>query len=204
NGTKNLIMIDGSSTDTATRLFSNGAHSVLDQLVSSGSLRKVYEQFTPGWDNAAAQAEMRDALTANANKVAVAYVMNDGMANTVIAELKSVGLAGKVLVTGQDATVSGIRNILLGYQSMTVYKSIKKLADSVGKLVAAISNGTDTSTLAKQKVKNPNGTASIQSVLNAGVEVDITNIKTTVIADGVVQILDICQGVPSGAGGVCP
>jgi D-xylose transport system substrate-binding protein len=70
-------------------------------------------------------------------------------------------------------------------------------------LVAAISNGTDTSSIASAPVKNPNGAANIPSVLNAVVEVDITNIKTTVIADGFVKTADVCQGVPAGAGGVC-
>jgi len=163
----------------------------------------VYEQYTPGWDNPTAQTEAQAALTANHNKIAIAYVMNDGMANTVIAALTKVGLNGKVLVTGQDAEVAGIRNILKGDQSMTVYKPIKKLADSVGTLVAAISNGTDTSSIASAQVKNPNGAASIPSVLNAVVEVDISNIKTTVIADGFVKTADVCQGVPAGAGGVC-
>ncbi len=204
NGNNNLIMIDGSDTDNNAHLFAGGAHSVLDPLVTSGALNKVYEQYTPGWDNPTAQTEMQAALTANHNKVAVAYVMNDGMANTVIAALQSAGLAGKVLVTGQDAEVSGIRNILLGTQSMTVYKPIAKLADSVGQLIAAISNGTDTSSLANQKVKNPNGAASVSSILNPVTEVDISNIKTTVIADNFVKVSDVCQGVPSGAGGVCP
>jgi D-xylose transport system substrate-binding protein len=204
NGNNNLIMIDGSDTDNNAHLFGAGAHSVLDPLITANSLKKVYEQFTPGWDNATAQTEMQGALTANHNQVAVAYVMNDGMANTVIAALKAVNLAGKVLVTGQDAEVAGIRNILLGYQSMTVYKPIKTLAASVGTLVAAISNGTATSSIASASVKNPNGTASIPSVLNAVVEVDISNIKTTVLADNFVAVADICQGVPSGAGGVCP
>jgi len=204
NGNNNLIMINGSDTDNNAHLFGNGAHSILDPLITAGSLKKVYEQFTPGWDNATAQSEMQAALTANHNQVAVAYVMNDGMANTVIAALKSVGLAGKVLVTGQDAEVAGIRNILLGYQSMTVYKPITKLADSVGRLVAAISNGQDTSSIASAQVKNPNGSAQIKSVLNPVTEVDISNIKTTVIADGFVKTADVCQGVPSGAGGVCP
>src|SRR5579859_4495218 len=176
NGTKNLIMIKGSDTDNNAHLFGNGAHSILDGLISSGALKNVYEQYTPGWDNSTAQTEAQAALTANHNKVAVMYVMNDGMANTVIAALKAVHLNGKVLVTGQDAEAAGIRNILLGDQSMTVYKPIKKLADSVGQLVAAISNGTDTSALANQKVKNPSGNAQIPSVLNAVVEVDITNI----------------------------
>ena len=129
--------------------------------------------------------------------------MNDGMATTVIAALKKVGLAGKVLVTGQDAQASGINNILLGKQSMTVYKPIKKLADSVGQLVAAISNGTSTSSIATAQTKNPNGTASIPSVFNAVEEVDISNISTTVIADGFVSKADVCKGVPAGTAGVC-
>ena len=205
NGNNNLIMIDGSDTDNNAHLFGAGAHSVLDPLISAGSLKLVYEKFTPGWDNPTAQTEMQGALTANGNKVAVAYVMNDGMANTVIAALKSVGLAGKVLVTGQDAEAAGIRNILLGDQSMTVYKPIKTLAASVGQLVAAISNGTSTSGIANQQVKLPSpSTVSVPSVLNPVTEVDISNIKTTVLADNFVSIADICQGVPSGAGGVCP
>jgi D-xylose transport system substrate-binding protein len=201
-GNNNVMMIDGSDTDNA-HLFGAGAHSILDPLFTAGTLKKVYEQFTPGWDNATAQTEAQGALTANHNKISIAYVMNDGMANTVIAALQKVGLAGKVLVTGQDAEVAGIRNILLGYQSMTVYKPIAKLADSVGQLVAAISNGTDTSSLANQQVKNPSGSASIPSILNPVTEVDISNIKTTVIADGFVKASDVCVGVPAGTGGVC-
>jgi D-xylose transport system substrate-binding protein len=202
-GNNNVMMIDGSDTDNNAHLFGAGAHSILDPLFTAGTLKKVYEQYTPGWTNATAQTEAQGALTANHNKIAIAYVMNDGMANTVIAALQKVGLAGKVLVTGQDAEVAGIRNILLGYQSMTVYKPIAKLADSVGQLVAAISNGTDTSALASAQVKNPSGSASIPSILNAVVEVDITNIKTTVIADGFVKAADVCVGVPAGTGGVC-
>ena len=91
--------------------------------------------------------------------------MNDGMANTAIAALKAQDLNGKVLVTGQDAEVSGIRNILLGDQSMTIYKPIKKLADSVGKLVAAISKGDDTSSIASAKITNANG-KDISPILN--------------------------------------
>src|SRR6266567_4681010 len=111
NGTKNTVMINGAQTDNNALLFSAGAHSALDTLFNSGALKKVYEKFTPGWDNPTAQTEMQAALTANGNKVAVAYVANDGMANNVIAALKAVKLNGKVLVTGQDATAAGIHNI---------------------------------------------------------------------------------------------
>ncbi len=105
-------------------------------------------------------------------------------------------------VTGQDAEVSGVRNILLGRQAMTVYKPIKTLANATGQLVAAISNGTDTSSIASAKIKNANN-KDIPSVLNAVQEVDISNVNSTVIADGFVSKSDVCKDVPPGAGGVC-
>ena len=183
-------MINGAQTDNNALLFAAGAHSALDPLFSAGALKKVYEQFTPGWDNATAQTEMQAALTANGNKVAVAYVANDGMANNVIAALKAVKLNGKVLVTGQDATAAGIHNILTGDQSMTVYKKIDLEANGTAQLVAAISKGTDTSSLTAgvtTAIPAGNGAASgvkIPSVLEVPVAVDKSNIATTVIADG--------------------
>jgi D-xylose transport system substrate-binding protein len=201
-GHNNLVMINGADTDNNAKLFGSGAHQILDPLISSKELTKVFEQSTPGWDNGKAQTEMEAALTQTHNDVSVAYVMNDGMANTVIAALKAQGLNKKVLVTGQDAEVSGIRNILLGDQSMTIYKPIKKLAEGVGQLVAAISKGEDTSVIANQAIKNANG-KDIKSVLEPVTEVDISNIKDTVIADGFVKKDDVCKDVPAGAGGVC-
>jgi D-xylose transport system substrate-binding protein len=205
NGTKNTVMINGAQTDNNALLFAAGAHTALDPLFSSGALKKVYEKFTPAWDNPTAQTEMQAALTANGNKVAVAYVANDGMAVTVIAALKAVRLNGKVLVTGQDATVAGIQNILKGDQAMTVYKAITKEAQATANLVAALSNGTDTSTLVNGSTTIPvTGGASIPSVLEVPVAVDKTNIQSTVIADNYVTVADICAGLPSGTGGICP
>jgi D-xylose transport system substrate-binding protein len=175
-------------------------------LFSSGALKNVYEKFTPAWDNATAQTEMQAALTANGNKVAVAYVANDGMAGTVIAALKAVRLNGKVLVTGQDATVAGIQNILKGDQAMTVYKAIQKEAMATAQLVAALSNGTDTASLTSGQTTTVPvaGGAAIPSILETPVAVDKTNIQSTVIADNFVTVADICAGLAPGTGGICP
>jgi D-xylose transport system substrate-binding protein len=206
NGTNNTVMISGSQTDNNALLFSSGAHQALDPLFTSGALKKVYEKFTPGWDNATAQTEMQAALTANGNKVAIAYVANDGMANNVIAALKAVQLNGKVLVTGQDATVAGLQNILKGDQAMTVYKAIPKEAMATAQLVAALSKGTDTTSLINgTTVTVPiTGGANIPSILETPVAVDISNIQSTVIADNYVTVAQICAGLPSGTGGICP
>lgn len=142
---------------------------------------------------------MEQALTANSNKIAIAYVANDGMAGTVIQALTAQHLNGKVLVTGQDATVAGIQQILLGNQSMTVYKPIIKEADGAAALVAALSNGTSTSTIASATVAY-NGT-NIPSVLQPVTSVDITNVASTVIADGFVTHTDLCNGIPAGTYG---
>jgi len=200
---KNAVMINGSMTDNNALLFAQGAHSKLDPLFTSGALKKVYEQFTPDWNNATAQTEMEAALTANHNNIQIAYVANDGMANSVIAALKVQKLNGKVLVTGQDATVAGIHNILAGDQAMTVYKAIAKEASATADVVKAMIAGSGLASLTNGvTVKNANGVA-IPSVLEAPVAVDKTNIATTVIADGFVAKADVCTGIPAGTDGVC-
>jgi len=203
NGKVNVVMIDGAQTDNNALLFSKGAHSALDPLYSSGKLTKVYETFTPNWDNATAQTEMEAALTKQQNNVQIAYVANDGMANNVIAALKAAKLNGKVLVTGQDATVAGIHNILAGDQSMTVYKAITKEANAAIDLVKAISAGTSTSSLTNGATTATSDGGNIPSVLETPVAVDKTNIATTVLADNFVTKAQICAGLPAGTDGIC-
>lgn len=199
----NVAMINGSQTDNNAILFKQGAMNKLKPLFDSGKLKLVYDTFTPDWNNATAQSEMEGALTQNNNNIQIAYVANDGMANTAIAALKAQQLNGKVLVTGQDATVAGIQNILTGDQGMTVYKAIALEAKAAADLVAALSNGTSTDSLVNGKTKTSGG-ADIPSVLAVPVAVTKANVKDTVIKDGFVKIEDVCKGLPAGAGGVCP
>ncbi len=75
------------------------------------------------------------------NKIDGVLVANDGMAGGVVAALRAQHLDGKVLVTGQDATVAGIQNILTGEQSMTIYKPIRKLAEAAAQMTDAYLKG---------------------------------------------------------------
>jgi len=202
SGVGKTVMIDGAMTDNNALLFAQGAHDILDPLYSSGVLKNVYEKFTPNWDNPTAQTEMEAALTANSNNIQIAYVANDGMATTVIAALKAQHLNGKVLVTGQDATLTGLQNILLGNQSMTVLKAYKLEAGATASLVAAISNGTSTSSLVNGQTANANK-VNIPSILETPVSIDMTNVMD-VINTGEVTLAQVCQGLPSKAGGICP
>jgi len=202
SGVGKTVMIDGAMTDNNALLFAQGAHDILDPLYSSGVLKNVYEKFTPNWDNPTAQTEMEAALTANSNNIQIAYVANDGMATTVIAALKAQHLNGKVLVTGQDATLTGIQNILLGNQSLTVLKPYKLEAGATASLVAAISNGSSTSSLVNGQTANANK-VNIPSILETPEAIDKTNVMD-VINTGEVTLTQVCQGLPSKAGGICP
>jgi D-xylose transport system substrate-binding protein len=201
----NVIMINGSQTDNNALLFNRGALNKLQPLFDSKELNLVYQTFTPDWNNQTAQTEAEAALTQTGNKIQVAYVANDGMANSVIAALKAQGLAGKVVVTGQDATVAGIQNILTGVQSMTVYKAINLEAQATADLVAALSNGTDTASITKGSTTATSTGANIPTVLETPVSVTKANIADTVLKDGYVTKDQICTGLPAGTdtGGIC-
>ena len=189
-----VVMINGSKTDNNALLFYQGAMNKLKPLYDSGELVKVYDQYTPDWNNATAQTEMEAALTQQKNDVQIAYVANDGMANTVIAALKAQKLNGKVLVTGQDATVAGIQNIIAGDQAMSVYKAIPLEVASTVQLVKAFYDGNLPSGIINATTKNSNG-KEIPSALSVPVALDGTNILTTVVKDGYATKADICKGL---------
>lgn len=198
----NLVMINGSQTDNNALQFREGAMSALQPAVSDKRLNLVFDQYTPNWDNGRAQSLMEGILTQQRNDVDVAYVANDGMANTVIAALRSQKLNGKVLVTGQDATLTGIQNILIGDQAMTIYKPIAKEAQVTAQLVAALSNGTDPGSVVNGKTALKGG-GEVASALVTPIAVDKTNVASTVITDGFLTKDQVCSGLPKGAGGVC-
>jgi D-xylose transport system substrate-binding protein len=198
----NLAMINGAQTDNNALLFRQGALKALQPLIDSGDLNLVFDQYTPNWDNSKAQSLMEGVLTKQGNDVQIAYVANDGMANTVIAALRAQKLNGKVLVTGQDATLTGIQNILSGDQAMTIYKPIAQEAKATARLVAALSKGEDTSSIVNGETEIKGG-GTIPSVLETPIVVDKQNVEETVIADGFLTREQICSGLPSTAAGVC-
>ena len=197
-----VAMINGAQTDNNAILFRQGALNKLQPLFDSGELVKSYDQYTPGWDNPTAQNEM-DAALSKDPAIKIAYVANDGMANTVIASLKAKQLNGKVVVTGQDATVTGAQNILIGDQSMTVYKPNKLEAGATIQLVQALATGAIPAGVINGQTATKAG-ANIPSALEVPVAVTKDNVASTIIADNYAPKADVCKGLPAAAGaGIC-
>ncbi len=192
-GLKNpkVAVLNGSPTDNNATLFANGYNSVIKPLFDSKEWTLVDDQSVPDWDNTKAQTIFEQMLTAAGGKIDAAIAANDGLANAVATALQNQGLP-YIPVTGQDATVGGIQNILAGRQSMTVYKAIKQEAEGAAALAIALVKGEDTASMATKTVNN--GTKDVPSVLLTPVSVTKDNIAETVIADGFRTWAEICVG----------
>jgi D-xylose transport system substrate-binding protein len=136
-----IAVINGSADDPNSKILRRGAGAFLDPLFKSKARRKVSDVFTPQWDPANAQKEMENVLTKQRNDIQGVLVANDGMASGVIAALRAQRLAGKIPVTGLDASLGGLELIAKGEQGMTVLIPIKQTANLAARIVAPLLAG---------------------------------------------------------------
>jgi D-xylose transport system substrate-binding protein len=136
----NIAVLNGSPTDNNATLFKNGYDSVINPKFDSGEWKEVDDQSVPDWDNQKALTIFEQMLQKSGNKIDGVLAANDGLGNAAISALKQRKLP-QIPVTGQDATLQGIQNIVNGDQCMTVYKAIKKEADAAAKLAIALAKG---------------------------------------------------------------
>lgn len=186
-----IVQLNGSPTDNNATLFRQGYFSVAQPHYANGDWKLVADQSVPEWDNQQALVLYEQILTAAGNQVDATFAANDGLANSVIAARKSQGLA-PIPLSGQDATVSGIQNILSGWQTMTVYKPIKLEVQTAAKAAIALLQGQDTASLATETINN--GEREIPFIKLTPIVVTKNNIAETVIADGFRTWQEICVG----------
>jgi D-xylose transport system substrate-binding protein len=175
----NYVLIGGSPTDNNAKMFRDGQMKILKPLIKKGDIKVVADQWATDWQPVEGLKIMENALTKANNQVDAVVASNDGVAGGAIQALAEQKLAGKVLVSGQDADVAACKRIVAGSQTMTVYKPIKDLASKAAELAVALAQGQ--SPEATQKVNN--GKKDVPSVLIAPIAVDKSNLDSTVIAD---------------------
>jgi D-xylose transport system substrate-binding protein len=192
-----IEMAGGKDVDNNAILFAKGANSVIDPLNSSGKLKKVSESVVKGWDVNNAAPTFTQALTANGGKVNGVLAANDAIANAVIGVLKGNGLAGHVVVTGQDASVEGLQNIVNGQQSMTVFKDVKLEANAAAQLAIALIAGKAPADAGLTLSDFPDPKASshkISALLLPAQVITQANIGD-VIKAGALTKAEICKGI---------
>jgi D-xylose transport system substrate-binding protein len=197
NNPQIIEMDGGKDVDNNAVLFAKGAGEVLSPLQSAGKLKVVSKTTVKGWDKNLAAPAFTQALTANGGKVDGVLAANDDIANEVITVLKNKGL--QVPVTGQDAGISGLQNILKGDQCMTVFKDVKKEAAAASQLAIALIKGTDPAAggLTLKKFDDPKSSShNIQAVLLTPQVITNKNVQDVVTA-GSLTAADICKGIES-------
>ena len=183
--------LNGSPTDNNATLFKNGYDSILDPLYADGTFVKGPDESVPDWDNAQAGTLFEQMLTDTGTEIDGVLAANDGLAHAVITVLQRNNLNGTVPVTGQDATIQGLQNILAGDQCMTVYKAIEEEANAAAELAVALANGEKPETDAT--VADPISGAEVPSVLLDPVAITIENIQV-VVDDGFADPAELCAG----------
>jgi D-xylose transport system substrate-binding protein len=181
--------LNGGQEDANSFLFKGGYDSVLNPLYKSGALTKGPDQFVPAWDNQKAGTIFEQMLIKTGNKIDGVAAANDGIANAVVVALKSHKL-NPIPLSGQDASTQGVQNIISGWQTMTVFKDVRKLAAAAAKAAVAIVKGTKVPTTGMIKTK---GRSSEPAYLIPPQSITKAN-YTLLFTSGFLKKADVCNG----------
>jgi D-xylose transport system substrate-binding protein len=188
----NVLVMKGAPTDNNATLFAEGYDAVLKPHFDDGSYVLVG---TPAgtWDPPTAESEFQQQFTAHKN-INSAVIPNDENAAPIITYLQREGVKAKSFpITGQDATLVGLQNILSGYQCGTVYKPIYEEAQAAAALALYLrASETPPSSLVNGTTKDPGNGTEVPSVLLTPEWVTTQNMNSTVIADKFVPASQLC------------
>ncbi len=185
-----LIRIYGAKTDNNAKLFKQGQDNILKPLIEAGKIDVVFEDWAEDWKPENAKKITNAAITKAGQTIDAILASNDGTAGGAIQALIEEGLAGKVLVTGQDGDLAACQRIVSGTQTMTVYKPLTELAKRAAELAVKLGRGEQIAT----KAETHNGKVDVPSVLLDIVSVTQENMRQTIIADGFRKEADVYQG----------
>jgi D-xylose transport system substrate-binding protein len=195
----NVLVMYGAPTDNNATLFGQGYNGVLNPLFSAGTWTKVGTA-AGTWDPPTAETEFQGQFTAHKTINSV-LTPNDENAAPIIHYLQTLGVKAKTFpVTGQDATLIGLQNILSGYQCGTAYKPIYLEAQAAAALAMYLRAGaTPPSGLVNGSTADSTEHSQVPSVLLTPQWVTPSNMNTTVIADKFVPTAQLCTAAYKAA-----
>jgi D-xylose transport system substrate-binding protein len=176
----NYLLIGGAPTDNNAKLLREGQMKVLEPAIKRGDVKIVGDYWADNWEAAPAEKYTEATLKKVRNNLAAVVASNDVTAGGVVRALEKQKLAGKVLVSGQDAELPAVQRLVAGTQAMTVYKRITPLARTAARSAVDFVDGDPvdgTSTV-------NNGRKDVKALLLDGMTVDKENLEQTVVADG--------------------
>ncbi len=194
----NLLIMDGDPTDNNALLFAQGYNGMLKPKFDDGSYVKVGEP-AGTWTPSVAQTTFEQQFSAHPN-INAAVTPNDDNANAVIAALQKSNIpAKKFPTTGQDASLSGLQNILKGYQCGTVYKPIYLEAQGAAAIALYLRAGQDGSEWPGQWHHQGRQRRRFLGPAHPRCGSPPQNMAATVIKDGAQKASDVCVAAVAAA-----
>jgi D-xylose transport system substrate-binding protein len=131
------VIINGAPSDHNSLMFNEGYKRILNPYIQDQKITIAFETWAENWRPEYAYQYIQGLLTKKHPFDAV-IAANDNLASAVIEALAEWRLAGKVMVVGHDADLSGCQRIVEGTQLMTVYKPIRQLAFRAADMAMAL------------------------------------------------------------------
>ena len=195
-----IVLSGGSPTDNNAILVRQGQMEVIQPYLDEGIITVVADQWVDNWDAATAEKMMENILTAQQNKVDGVIASNDGTALGELQAMKAQGLAGKVPISGQDATADGCNSIVKGEQTVSVYKDIRLLSPMAVDMLDNLLNGKAVEglkdyTLA-ELTNDDSKTGNVQALFLPVVQVTKDNVYDLIVKSGFQSYDDVYRDIP--------
>lgn len=184
----NIVTIFGPTTDHNVTLAQQGFNEVIED----HNLNIIYSTNAKGWLAEEAYKAVNAALEITPNIDGI-FCGNDNLASQAVLALSENRLAGKVVVTGQDADLVACQRIVEGTQTMTVYKPVDKLAKAAAEYAVKLAKGEDIGV----ETKINDGTFEVPYVKLEPIAVTKNNIYEVIIEGGFQQEEDVYLNVPA-------
>ncbi len=179
--TGNYALLGGPQKDNNAALLHLGWMNVLQPLIQKGDIKIVIDQYVDNWDADEAYTIINDYLSNSNPKIDAIIAGNDELASGTIRALQEHDLQREVRVAGQDADLNAIRNIVAGYQTISIFKPIDAIAFTTADMAIRLARGEGP---INTNITIHNGHKLVPSVLLPSKVVDDRNIKMTVVSEG--------------------
>jgi D-xylose transport system substrate-binding protein len=177
----NYVLLWGDAGDVNAIFIKDAQEKILAPHIASGDINIIYKTFVEDWSTSNSHQMMKQIVSKTDKKIDAIITSYDGLAIGALNAMREYGIEDKFILTGQDAELASMKAIVNGDQSMTVYKSIRTVAETSVKLAIKLAKNQK---VTEVNGKINNGRKDVPTILLTPQAVTKSNIQSTVIADG--------------------
>jgi D-xylose transport system substrate-binding protein len=196
-----IVLSGGSPTDNNAHLVRAGQMEIIQPYLDQGIITVVADQWVDNWDPANAEKMMENILTGQQNKIDGVIASNDGTALGELQAMKAQGLAGKVPISGQDATADGCNSIVKGEQTVSVYKDIRLLSPMAVDMIDKLIKGQSIAELKGYALSDLTGdsskTGTVPCLFLPVQQVNKANVFDLIVKSGFQSYDDVYRDIPA-------